>query len=94
MQIFVELWIIKGYIVFLRFNWLVVCSVRYRPCSKLLELHDITSKCSCLIRKDILNLPKLFIEIGSLGVRRHVLVLVVHQGFISHKHCLPILNKF
>ena len=57
---------------------------------ELLELHDVLRKGACLVREDIVDCPKLLVEIRRLRFGSHVFFRVVHV-YIVLDHCS--LNK-
>jgi hypothetical protein len=66
-------------------------TVRVRSSAKLLEFHDVLGECACLIREHEVDSAQLLIEVGRLGLGRHVLLHVIHLPVVLD-HCS--LDKF
>ena len=73
--------------------WLLAGSIGLRSSGELLEFHDVASECTSLIREDVFDLAKLFIQVGRLSPHCHVLLFIEHHILISHKYHLPELYQ-
>lgn len=60
--------------------------------SYVFEYHVILSECTCFVRKNVINLPKLFVEIRAVN-NTHLLIMRL-KICISHQYFgLEILDK-
>lgn len=64
-----------------------------KSCNRALtELHLVTGQCSCLVRKDVLDLPKFFDKRRGTGESRGVRFFVVHVQVRVDQLRLPELD--
>ena len=68
--------------------------VRGLPRGELFELHNIASQGASFVRENVLDLAQLFIDIGRLGPRMEILIIIIHIQVVVHERTLPEFDHF
>ena len=68
--------------------------VRGLPRGELLKLHNIASQSASFVGENVLDLAQLFVDIGRLGPRVEILIIIIHIQVVVHERTLPEFYHF
>jgi hypothetical protein len=63
-------------------------SVRLKSCTKFPKLHNVTGEGSSFVRKYVINLTELFIQVATLNFCWHVILCAIDAYVALNNFCL------